>query len=109
MVLIAAAYAPHMRIGLLADAARGRVRLALTGVRVVVVFGMLGLLVRGAFVLNASFGADQYVTIGISRSWFWYAAIVGCLVWTVATVMASFRRDEPDRLPANTPSEEFNR
>ena len=43
---------------------------------------LLALLVRGALTLNASFGADRYVTLGLCRSrGTGPAPIVGSLLW----------------------------
>ena len=89
LVLVAAATAPHMRIGLLTDRAQGGVAVALKLVRLAVCLALLTLLVHGALQLNASFGADRYVTLGISKSWYWTGAIVGALLW-MGTMLSDF-------------------
>ncbi|MEO1104086.1 MAG: TRAP transporter small permease subunit, partial [Pseudomonadota bacterium] len=81
LILLAAATAPHMRITLLSDQLRGPAALVLSIVRTLFVLALLALLVNGALTLEASFGNDRYVTLGISRSWYWTAAIVGGLLW----------------------------
>ena len=81
LVLVAAASAPHMRIGLVADRLRGPAALVLGAARTLVMLALLGLLVHGALTLNASFGADRYVTLGLSKSWYWTGAVVGALLW----------------------------
>ena len=98
LVLVAAAGAPHMRIGLIADRLRGPAATALGLLRTLATLAILALLVRGALTLNASFGSDRYVTLALSRFWYWTGAVVGNLLWmgtTVTDLLA--RRDEGAR------------
>lgn len=92
LVLVAAAGAPHMRIGLLADHLRGPAATALSLLRTLTTLALLALLVRGALTLNASFGSDRYVTLGLSKSWYWTGAIVGALLWMGTTVTGLLSR-----------------
>ncbi|MCF3934600.1 TRAP transporter small permease subunit [Acuticoccus sp. M5D2P5] len=96
LVLVAATAAPHMRIGILADAAPGLLGTALATLRVVVMAALLVLIVRGALTLNASFGADRYVTLGITKSWYWSGAIACGILWIVLLVtgLLSHHKDE---------------
>ena len=82
LVLVAAASAPHMRIGLVADRLSGPAAAALGVARTMVMLALLALLVHGALTLNASFGSDRYVALGLSKSWYWTGAVVGALLWT---------------------------
>ena len=99
LVLVAAATAPHMKITLLSDLATGWTALALKAVHTIVMLGILFLLVDGALRLNASFGNDRYVTLGIEKSWYWTGAIVGALLWVGTIVsdlaVSAFNRREP--------------
>ncbi|WP_108660202.1 TRAP transporter small permease [Acuticoccus kandeliae] len=94
LVLVAATAAPHMRIGLLADAATGVLGFVLASVRVAIMIALLLLLVRGALTLNASFGGDRYVTLGITKSWYWSGAIVCGILWIVLLVTGLLSRRE---------------
>lgn len=96
LVLIAAATAPHMRIGLVSDRVRGTAGVILRLVQTAIMLSLLALLVNGALTLNASFGNDRYVTLGIAKSWYWTGAIVGSLVWAgtiLADLAAGYRED----------------
>lgn len=94
LVLVGAAGASHMRIGLLADRARGPAATALSLMRTLVTLALLALLVHGALTLNDRFGSDRYVTLGLTRSWYWTGAVVGALLWmgTVVTGLLAGRR-----------------
>ncbi|WP_227267984.1 TRAP transporter small permease [Roseobacter weihaiensis] len=81
LVLIAAATAPHMHITLFSGRLTGRAAQLLKTVQTLVMLALLLLLVQGAVALNGSFGSDRYVTLGLSKSWYWTAAIVGGLLW----------------------------
>ena len=96
LVLIAAATAPHMRIALVSDRFAGRAGVILRLVQTAIMLALLGLLVNGAVTLNASFGGDRYVTLGLAKSWYWTGAIVGSLVWAgtiLADALAGVRPD----------------
>lgn len=88
MILIAAANAEHMRVTFLDSVLPPRSVKLLRVLRMVVVLAMLALLVFGAWQLNASFGRDHYVALGISKSWYWMAGIIGCLLWAGKQVSA---------------------
>ena len=103
LVLIAASTAPHMRIGLFADRARGGLAVALGVLRGVVVIALLALLVDGALTLEASFGSDRYVALGISKGWYWSAAIVGATLWAGATLSALLARRSDERTSRESP------
>ena len=100
LILLAAATAPHMRITLLAEQLRGGAALVLSIVRTVFVLALLALLVNGALTLEASFGNDRYVTLGISKSWYWTAAIVGALLWAGTLITGLFSGARPSDAPA---------
>lgn len=86
LVLIAASTAPHMKITLIEDRLHGTWALALRALQTLVMLALLALLVWGALRLNASFGRDRYVTLGISKTWYWTGAIVGALLWAGSIV-----------------------
>lgn len=95
MVLIAASTAPHMKITLVEDALTGSQALVLKVFQTLVMLALLTLLVWGAVRLNASFGRDRYVTLGIAKSWYWTGAIVGGLLWAgslLSGLAAAFAR-----------------
>ncbi|WP_162409154.1 TRAP transporter small permease [Acuticoccus sediminis] len=84
LIVLGAAGADHMRIGLIAD---------LPGLsrplRVVAALGALGaitLLAWGAWKLSAMFSFDRYVTLDLSKWWYFAALTVGGAVWAVAGV-----------------------
>lgn len=85
LVLIAATTAPHMQITLFSDRLTGRAAQLLKAVQTLVMLALalalLLLLVQGAVALNGSFGSDRYVTLDLSKSWYWTGAIVGGLLW----------------------------
>lgn len=81
MIFIAAVYAPHMRVGLVTDIAKGWVARVLAALHVAVMASMLAILLIGAIQLESRLSDDTFVTLGVSRSWYWYAAIVGALLW----------------------------
>jgi TRAP-type C4-dicarboxylate transport system permease small subunit len=92
LVLMAAATAPHMRVTLLTDLAGPRLALALRLLRHGVVLVVLAVLVQGALAINALFGTDRYVTLGITKSWYWTGAILGALLWMGTTVTDALAR-----------------
>ncbi|ETA51170.1 TRAP transporter small permease [Ponticoccus alexandrii] len=92
MILVAAANADHMRITLLDTLLGRRALVVLRALRTIVVLSMLALLVWGAWQLNTSFGRDRYVALGISKSWYWSAGIVGCLLWAGTQVSGLLTR-----------------
>jgi TRAP-type C4-dicarboxylate transport system permease small subunit len=81
LVLAGAATASHMRVTLIADLAGPRLSLMLRLVRHAVVLWVLAVLVQGAVSINALFGSDRFVTLGLTRSWYWTGAVVGALLW----------------------------
>ncbi|ORE91346.1 TRAP transporter small permease [Acuticoccus yangtzensis] len=84
LVVLGAAGADHMRIGLIADLPRFSRPL-----RVVAALGALGaiaLLAWGAWKLSAMFAFDRYVTLDLSKWWYFAALMVGGAVWAVASV-----------------------
>lgn len=81
MILIAAANAEHMRITFLDTLVGDRANAVLHAFRTAVVLSLLALIVWGAWELNASFGRDRYVALGISKSWYWMAGVIGGLLW----------------------------
>ena len=83
LVLVAATTAPHMRVGLVADAATGWLGAGLRVFRTLVVVALLVVLIQGALTLNASLGSDRYVTLGITKSWYWSGTIVCGVLWIV--------------------------
>lgn len=81
MILVAAANAEHMCITFLDNHAGKGAMAVVRTLRTMVVLALLALLVWGAWQLNLSFGRDRYVALGISKSWYWMAGVVGCLLW----------------------------
>lgn len=86
MILVAAANSDHMRITIADSMAGDRINAVLNAFRTCVVLALLGLIVWGAWELNESFGRDRYVALGISKSWYWMAGVVGGLLWAGAQV-----------------------
>ncbi|MBW4709744.1 TRAP transporter small permease subunit [Roseobacter sp. YSTF-M11] len=95
VILLAAAGADHMRIGLIAD--KPRLRPALARLGVIAGVAALGLVVWGGWTMHAVFGSDRYLTLGISKSWYFWAAILGGSFWAVVLVWRSLTppREEP--------------
>lgn len=83
-ILVAAAGAEHMRIGLIAD--RPRLFRPLAVVGAAAGLGALALIAWGGFQLFNRFGLDRYTTLDLSKSWYFAAAIVGAGLWAVALV-----------------------
>ena len=84
LIVLGAAGADHMRIGLLAD--RPRLRRPLAMVAAVGALGAIALLAWGAWNLSAMFSFDRYVTLDLSKWWYFAALTVGGSVWAVASV-----------------------
>ena len=92
MILVAAANAQHMQITFLDDYLGPRTTVLVQALRTAIVLAALALLVWGAWKLNASFGRDRYVALGISKSWYWMAGVVGGLLWAGAQVSGLLAR-----------------
>ncbi|WP_299739919.1 TRAP transporter small permease subunit [uncultured Roseobacter sp.] len=88
VILLAAIGADHMRIGLVAD--KPRLRPVLAQVGVIAGVAALGLVVWGGWTMNAVFGSDRYVTLGLSKAWYFWAAIAGGAAWAVVLLWRSF-------------------
>jgi TRAP-type C4-dicarboxylate transport system permease small subunit len=95
MILVAAANADHMRITLMDGRLGPRGQGVLTALRTAVVLALLALLIWGAWQLDASFGRDRYVALGISKSWYWMAGVVGGLLWAGTQISALFTSPTP--------------
>lgn len=81
LIFVGAANAPHLRVDLLTSAVGPAAGRALRIVRQIVAIGLLAVVVQGALELSAAFGSDSYVTLPLTKSWYWSAAIVGGLLW----------------------------
>ncbi|GAB5374649.1 MAG: hypothetical protein AcusKO_11110 [Acuticoccus sp.] len=84
LIVLGAAGADHMRIGLLAD--QPRFRRPLRVVAAVGALGAIALLAWGAYNLSAMFNFDRYVTLDLSKWWYFAALTVGGSVWGIASV-----------------------
>jgi len=89
MILLAAAGADHMRIGLIADRPRFSVPFRWFGA--IAAAAALVLLVWGGWRLQAMFAFDRYTTLDLSKSWYFAAAIAGGSLWLVASLFAAAR------------------
>lgn len=89
LIFVGAANAPHLRVNLLADRLGPTGELILTLARRVVEIALLVVVVEGALRLNASFGDDSFVTLTITKRWYWSSAIVGGLLWAGLLVSGS--------------------
>lgn len=85
-----------MRIGLLAD--RPRCFVPLGWLAVFIGAATLGFLVWGGWQLQAMFAFDRYTTLGLSKIWYFAAAIVGCAIWALALVWRGLRHDHGKQL-----------
>lgn len=92
VILLAAVGADHMRIGLIADKERLRRALGLFGL--VAGLTALCLLVWGGWTLRQTFTFDRYVTLGLSKGWYFLAAVVGGTLWAIALVWRSFQPED---------------
>ena len=88
LLLLAAAGAQHMRIGLIADSPRFKKPFARFGA----VCGALtlGLVIWGGWKLQAMFAFDRYTTLDLSKTWYFAAAIVGGALWSIAMLYRAF-------------------
>ena len=84
LIVLGAAGADHMRIGLLAD--RPALKRPLGIVAAVGALGAIALLAWGAFKLQSMFAFDRYVTLDLSKWWYFAALTVGGSVWAIAMV-----------------------
>lgn len=94
LLMIAAAGAQHMRIGLIADTPRFKRAFD----RIAAVCGALtlGLVIYGGWKLQTMFAFDRYTTIDLSKSWYFAAAIVGGALWAIAMLYRAFVSGEGD-------------
>ncbi|NIA72070.1 TRAP transporter small permease subunit [Pelagibius litoralis] len=92
VILLAAVGADHMRIGLIADKPRLRPVLAQFGV--IAGIAALGLVVWGGWTLNAVFSSDRYVTLGLSKSWYFSAALIAGVAWAIVLIWRNFSLQE---------------
>ena len=95
LLLIAAAGTDHMRIGLIADKPAIARRLTLFGA----ICGALtlGFLMWGGWKLQAMFAFDRYVTLDLSKAWYFAAAILGGACWAAAMLWRALRQDDEGR------------
>lgn len=99
LVLIAASTAPHMKISLVENLLSGRGAAVLRVLQTLIMLALLALLVNGAIQLEGAFGRDRYVTLGVSKSWYWTGAIVGGLLWAgsiLSQLAAGFAKRRAD-------------
>lgn len=91
LLMLAAAGAQHMRIGLIADTPRFKSAFD----RIAAIFGALtlGLVIYGGWKLQAMFAFDRYTTLDLSKTWYFAAAVVGGAIWAVAMLYRAFFRE----------------
>lgn len=89
LIMIAAAGADHMRIGLIADLPR--YQFVLKRVAALGALAALGLLVWGGYKLQAMFAFDRYTTLDLSKTWYFAAAMAGGTLWAIAVLWRAFR------------------
>ena len=94
LVLIAAVGASHMRIDLLTD----RCHLETLSKRIGLIAGLvsLGLIGWGALQLQTMFALDRYITLGISKTWYFAAAIVSAALWAVTLIYQSLEHKKSE-------------
>lgn len=94
LLLIAAAGASHMRIGLLADNPRLKQPLGVFAA----IIGALTLIfvMWGGWRLQAMFAFDRYTTLNLSKTWYFTGAIAGGAIWALSILWRAFHRDEKD-------------
>lgn len=96
VILLAAVGADHMRIGLIAD--QERFRKWLTPLALIAGILALGLVAWGGWTLRQTFVHDRYVTLGLSKGWYFLAAVVGGALWAIVLVWRSLEPKKDTRL-----------
>lgn len=89
MVMLAAASAAHLRIGMLEDRLPRRVRLGLDAVLAAVSLGLLALMIRGALRLADLTRFDMFTSIPVSMRWMFLAFVVGAALWMVRLLVTT--------------------
>ena len=95
LLLIAAAGAKHMRIGLIADKPQFARPLALFATVCSVL--CLILLMWGGWTLQGLFALDRYTTLDLSKIWYFMAVIVGGGFWMIALLWSALRHNDRDQ------------
>jgi TRAP-type C4-dicarboxylate transport system permease small subunit len=95
LVMLAAAKASHLRIGLLEDRLPPRARMVLDLMLAAVSLGLLALMVRGGLRLSELTRFDMFTGIPVSMRWMFLAFVVGAGLWMARIILTralAFRR-----------------
>lgn len=89
LVMLAAARAAHLRIGLLEDRLPPRARAVLDLVLAALSLGLLALMIRGGLRLAALTRSDMFTSIPVSMRWMFLALVVGGGLWMARIVVST--------------------
>lgn len=89
LVMLAAARAAHLRIGLLEDRLPPRAKTILGLVLAAVSLGLLALMIRGGLRLAALTRSDMFTSIPVSMRWMFLALVVGGGLWMARIVVSA--------------------
>lgn len=88
LVMLAAAKASHLRIGLLGERLGGRIRTALDVAASLLSLALLALMIRGALRLAALTRFDMFTGLQVSMRWMFLAFVAGAGLWMIRIVVA---------------------
>ncbi|HEX6145118.1 MAG TPA: TRAP transporter small permease subunit [Geminicoccaceae bacterium] len=88
LVMLAAAKASHLRIGLLGERLGGRIRTALDLGASLLSLALLALMIRGALRLAELTRFDMFTGLQVSMRWMFMAFVAGAAVWMLRIVVA---------------------
>lgn len=92
LLLIAAAGASHMRIGLIAETPRLRKPLGIFAATLGAL--TLAFLMWGGWKLQAMFAFDRYTTLNLSKTWYFTGAIAGGAIWALSVLWRAFHPED---------------
>lgn len=97
MIMIAAIGSSHMRIGLIDDSER--FKWFFSSISLIGALVALGLIGWGGWKLATLFSFDRYVTLDLSKSWYFAAAIVGAILWMIVMMWRYIARIRGVKIP----------